>query len=249
MCTACTQTPEVRDVIHAHLGRLGGRQRAHVLGEPPQLVLRQELLVDQVRERRHRRAVEPGAQAAIDVSGRAAAVEAPVLGEVRREDRLARVVLEGRRRRTVAAALVAVALAAADRVVEQPPRPERRGGRAAARLLGELERHRMLRRVGEEGRERLDVGDHVAPLGLGQPRLPAGHRRAAQPLVDRPHQVGVGRQLAARRGADLVDCAREVARPGQHVARGGPVPRAAVAVAAGAPFHVDPLAGGGVLGG
>src|SRR5947208_16993057 len=80
----------------------------------------QKLLLDQVGERRHGRAVEPGAQPVIDVLDGAAAAEAPVLVQVGRVDGEASVVLERGRRGAVASSLITVALVAVDRVLVKP---------------------------------------------------------------------------------------------------------------------------------
>jgi len=88
------------DIAHVGRGRRG--ERAHVLREAPQLFVGQELLVDQVGERRHRRAVQPRAQPPVDVFHRTAAAEPPILVQVGGEDREVGVVLERRRRGTVA---------------------------------------------------------------------------------------------------------------------------------------------------
>src|SRR6266576_6817625 len=100
--------------------RFRRRQTAHVLRDTPQLFVAEELLYQAVAERRHWRAVQTGAQAVIDVFDRAAAVEAPILVQIRREDGMAGVVLERRRRRPVAAAQISVAFPASNRVVELP---------------------------------------------------------------------------------------------------------------------------------
>src|SRR5204863_2647533 len=121
------------------------------------------LVLDQVAERGHRRAVEAGAQAMVDVFDRAAAVEPPVFVQVGRKDGMAGVVLECGRRRTVTAPLIAMALAAADGIVELATDYQRFGARAAARRTAKLDRLRPLRRVGEERRECLEVRQHVPP--------------------------------------------------------------------------------------
>ena len=241
---------DLRGVDHVpHLRRLGGRERAHVLREPPQLLVGQEFLVDQIGEGGHRRPVEAGAQPAVDVRGRRTATEPPALVEVGRVDREPGVILERRRGRSVAVPLVAMAFAAADGIVKQPPFLQGSGAGAPSRLLRERQRRDVLARVGEERREGLEVRHHVTPLAIREPALPGRHRAAGEPVVDRAHQVRVGRQLAARRGAHLVDRSGEVAGARQHRRRGGTVAGAGLAVTAGAPFHIDVLAGGGVLGG
>src|SRR5438034_110355 len=176
-----------------------------------------------------------------------ATAEAPALVQVRGEDRLARVRLERWRGGAVPPPRLAVALPAPDRVVELSPHPQRLDARRATRLFRESEGHDVLARVLEEGREGLEVGEHVAPLALREPLLPGRHGRAGEAFVDRAQHVLVRGQLAARGRADLVDRAGEIARPGQHVRRRRPIPGARVAVTAGAPFHIDALAGGGVL--
>src|SRR5260221_4286702 len=178
---------------------LGGRQAAHVLGDPPQLLVREELLLEQIAERRHRRAVEPGAQAMIDVLDCAATVEAPILAQVRGEDWPAGVVLQRGRRGPVAAALVAVALAAPDRVVELSP--DTNGVGAATRRLAEIEQLWTLSGVGEVRAERLDIRHDLTALAIGEPSLPGRHRGTGQPLIDSAQQVAVGRELTAGRAA------------------------------------------------
>src|SRR6266853_104515 len=144
---------------------------------------------------------------------------------------------------------VAVALAAPDRVVELPPHSDGFVGRPIARRARELQWYDVLARVREERRKRLDVRHHVAPFGVREPRLPSGHRAPGKPLVDRPQQVRVGWELAARRRADLVQPAGEVARPREHVRRRRAVAGPAIAVTARAPLHVDRFPGRRVLGG
>src|SRR5256885_14735499 len=73
---------------------------------------------------------------------------------------------------------LAVALPAPDRVVELSPHPQRLGARRATRLFREREGHDVLARVLEEGREGLEVGEHVAPLALRESVLPGRHCRA-----------------------------------------------------------------------
>src|SRR5439155_17400858 len=128
------------------------RQAAHVLRQPPQLLVGQELLVDQVGEGRHRRTVEAGAQPAVDVGAGRATAESPALMEIRGEDRESRVILERRRGGPVASPLIAMTLAAPDGVVELSPDCERLGTRPASRLAPELERHDVLTRIREEPR-------------------------------------------------------------------------------------------------
>ena len=229
------------------LGRFGGRQGADVLREPPELLVGQELLVDQIRERRHRGAIQARAQPVIDCLDAAPAAEPPVLMQVGREDREARVVLQRRRGGAVAPTLVAVAFAAADGIVELTALLEGRGAGPATRHTRELERHHVLTRVREERRERLEVRHHVAPLGVRQPAFPRRHRAAGEPLVDGAQQIGIRRQLAARRAANLVDGAREVAGPGQHRVGRGTVAGAIVSVTTRAPLDVHFLTGGRVL--
>src|SRR4029077_17012102 len=85
----------------------------------PQLLVGEELLIDQVGERRHRRAVQPRAQPPVDILHRAPAPEPPILVQIGGENREVGVVLERRRRGTVAPPLVAVTLAAPDGIVKQ----------------------------------------------------------------------------------------------------------------------------------
>src|SRR3989449_4490057 len=116
-----------------------------------------------------------------------------------------------------------------------------------ARRTREFQRHDVLARVRKERREGLDVRPHVAPLGLREPPLPPGHRAARQAFVDRPLEIRVGRKLAARRRADLVEPAREVARAREHVRRRRAVAGPRISVTARTPLHVHPLAGSRVL--
>ena len=233
----------------AHFKRSIGRQAPHVLREPPELLVGQELLVDQIGERRHRRGVEPRPQAAVNIPDRGAAPEPPVLVQVRREDWLAGVVVEVRGRRPVPPPLLTVTLEAVDRVVELAPDPQRLGAAAAAGLAREREHLHVLARVGEERRERLEIRHHVATIARRQPRLPRRHRRPGKPLVDGAHQVRVGGQLSAGRRADLVDRAGEVARPRQHVVRRFALAVSLIAVTSRAPFYVNHFASGCILGG
>src|SRR2546427_12520444 len=98
--------------------RLSRRETADVLREAPQLGLRKEFLIEEIAERRHRRAVQPGAQAVVDILDSAAAIEAPVFVQVRREHRVPGVILERGSRRPVAPALIAGTLATAARAIE-----------------------------------------------------------------------------------------------------------------------------------
>src|SRR5207249_6988417 len=125
--------------------------------------------------------------------------------------------------------------------------PHLEGRDARPRRTREFERYDVLARVREERGEGLDVGPHVAPLGLRETPLPPGHRTAGQALVDRPLEIRIGRKLAARRRADLVEPARDVARPREHVRRRRAVASPAVAGAAGAPFDVHDTSRGRVL--
>src|SRR5918992_6070262 len=92
--------------------RLLRRQAADVLRNTPQLLVGDDLRVDYVGERGHRRSVEPRPQPAIDVLHRAATVEAPARVEVGGEDRLIPVIGEGRGRRSIAASPLSVTLEA-----------------------------------------------------------------------------------------------------------------------------------------
>src|SRR5206468_12887669 len=103
-------------------------------------------------------------------------------------------------------------LAAADRVVELTAHFERVRAAAATRCAAEGNRLGPLGGIGEEGGERLEVREHVAPLPIRETGLPPRHRGPAQPFIYRAEQIGVRRQLAARRRPNLVDGAREVAR-------------------------------------
>ncbi len=78
----------------SHHGRLGRRQTAHVLGYVPELLFGHEFRVEQVGERRHRRAIQTGAQSPVDVFDRAAAIEIPVLAQVRWSRREVQVILQ-----------------------------------------------------------------------------------------------------------------------------------------------------------
>src|SRR5204862_4722904 len=66
-------------------------------------------------------------------------------------------------------------------------------------------------------------------------------RRAEQPFIYRAQEVRVGGELAARRRADLIDGAGEVARRRDHVLRARAVAGTIVAVTAGAPLRVYDL--------
>ena len=224
----------------SHDGRLGRRQAADILRDAPQLGFGKEFLLEQIAERRHRRAVEPGAQAVVDVLDGPAAVEAPVLVQVGCEHRVTGVILERWRRGTVAAALVAVAFAAADGVVELPSHLQRLSTAATAGSLAERNRLRMLSCIGKVGTECLDVCQYIAALMIGQPTLPCRHRGARQSFIDRAQQIRVYGKLTAGCRTNLIkSVAREIARRGNHAFGGLPVARAVVAVTAGAPFHVD----------
>src|SRR2546430_14086053 len=102
-------------------GRPPGGEPPQFGGPPPQLLIGQELLVDQIRKRRHRRAVEPGAEPPVDVRRARAATEPPVLVQVRGEDRLTGVGLERRRGGAVPPPRLAMALPAPHPVRELPP--------------------------------------------------------------------------------------------------------------------------------
>ena len=225
----------------AHHGRFFGREAADVLRHAPQLLVGQELVLDEIAERRHRGAVEAGAQPVVDVLHRAAAVEAPVLVQIRREDWVLCVVFEGRRGRSVTAPLITMTLAAADRIVELPSHPQRFSAAAASRLAPERDRLRPLGRIGKERRECLDVRQHVAALAVGEPGLPARHCGAEQPFIYRAQQVGVGRELPARRRANLINRTGEIAGRRDHVTRARAIAGTVVTMAAGAPFGVDLL--------
>src|SRR6266852_3553426 len=233
----------------AYFGRGLRRERAYVLRQAPQLLVGQELLIDQVGERRHRRAVQPRAQPPVDVFHRAAAPEPPILAQIGRENWEVGIVLQGRGRWAIAPPLVAVALAAPDGIVHLGSLLQRRFARPAAGWAREFQGYDVLARVREERRKRLDVRHHVAPLGVREPRLPSGHRAPGKPLVDRPQQIRVGWELAARRRADLIQPAGEVARAREHVRRGRAVASPAIAVTARTPLHVDRFAGRRVFGG
>ena len=97
-----------------HRRRFLRGKAAHVLRDAPQLGLRQEFLLEEVAEGRHRRAVQARAEPVIDVFDAATAVETPILMQVGGEHRMAGVVLQRRRGGPVAPALVAVAFAASD---------------------------------------------------------------------------------------------------------------------------------------
>ena len=88
-------------------------QRVDVVGEGPAIRLGHG-----VEERRHRGPVEAGAEGAEDVLPAGAAAERPAVGEVRGADRVAQVVLQGRRRGALAPPRLAVAAHAAERDVE-----------------------------------------------------------------------------------------------------------------------------------
>src|SRR5207253_3393396 len=103
----------------------------------PQLGLREEFLLEEIAKRRHRRAVESGAQPVVDILDSTSSIEAPVLVQVRCEHRVSGVILERWRRGTITAALIAVAFAAADRVIKLPPHLQGVGTSAAPRLLAE----------------------------------------------------------------------------------------------------------------
>src|SRR5205085_10287999 len=128
---------------------------AYVRGHARQLLVVQEPVVDQVRERGHRCPAEPAAHPVVDVRRPAPPAKPPALMQVRREDGKPGVVLERGRGRPVSPPLVAVTLAAPDGIVELAPGLERRRAGATARLARELERRRVLARVREERGERL----------------------------------------------------------------------------------------------
>ena len=78
-------------------GRLFRREAMYVLRDPPQLLVGDELILNSVLERWHRRAIEARAQTRIDVRDATTATKLPVLGEIRWPNRIAVVVLERRR--------------------------------------------------------------------------------------------------------------------------------------------------------
>ena len=92
------------------------RQRVDEVRDRPSF-----LGLEGVDERRHGRAVQPGAHRPEDVLAGRASAERPALGEVRRADRIAPVVLQRWRGRSVAPAERAVALDAAGVDVELLP--------------------------------------------------------------------------------------------------------------------------------
>src|SRR5713226_822282 len=243
----CLRQRRVDDV--SHHWRLFGREAADVLRDAPQLLVSEKLVLQEVAERRHRCAVEPGAQAVVDVLHATAAVEPPVFVQIGGEDRVLCVVLERGRRRTVPASLVTVTLAAADRVVELSPHAQRFG--AAPPPSGrtpEFDGLWPLGRISKVRAECLDIGEHITALAIGESSLPCGHRRAGQPFIYRAPQIGVGGKLAARRRTYLIEgVASEIARWRDHMAGTLTVAFAVHAVAASAPLHVDGLARGGVL--
>src|SRR5207245_4172648 len=104
---------------------------------------------------------------------RRAAAERPPLGEVRRRDRMAPLVLQLRARWAVAAALGAVAFVALDRLehlLAALDRLRRRGD-----LLGQLEL--LGRLLALASRTRLDLRVQIPAVLVGQHR-PRRHRRA-----------------------------------------------------------------------
>jgi len=183
----------------------------------------------------------------IDVCDGAAAIESPVFVQIRREDGMAGVVLKGRRRRPVAAPLITVTLAASDRIVELPAGFQGVRSTAATWRTAELDGLWPLAGVREEARERLDVGQHVPALVVGQARLPPRHRRPTQPFIYRAEEIGIGGQLAARCRTDLVDGTGEITGRRNHVLGGRAVTGTVVAVTSRAPFRVYDLSRGRVL--
>src|SRR5258708_9440133 len=101
------------------------RERAYVLRQAPQLLVGEELLIDQVGERRHRRAVQPGAQPPVNILHRAAAAEPPTLVQIGGEYREVGIVLQGRRPWAIAPPLVPLPLSAPHPVLQLPPPPPR----------------------------------------------------------------------------------------------------------------------------
>ena len=222
-----------------HLGdarRVLGSEAAHVVREVPQLFVGDDPGVDQVGERRHRRPVQTGAQPLVDVLDRAAAVEVPVLGQVRRVGGHPGVVDEGWRGGAIAPPFGAVTAVALDELVHLASVGE--GFLGGARRAAEGQRVGSLA-GGEEAGEALEVVDERHALFEAELFLPSGHGRARHAFVDDAHDVVVGGKLPARGGADLVERLGEVARARQHVGRRVAVAEALVAVAGGAPAVVD----------
>jgi hypothetical protein len=220
----------------AHLGRLLGGEATHVPRDAPELLVRDQSALDRVGERRHRRAVEPRAKTHVDVAHRRSAGEEPALRQVGRADRVIPVVGQRRRRVAIAAPGIAVALEALELLVDLTSLLT-----AAAGLAGDLDRRWPV--ALEEAGEALEVLDHLIALALRDLPLPSRHRRAGHAVVDDAAEVVARGDLTARRGADLVDGLREVARPRQHVGGRGAVAGTGQAMTLGAPAIVGRLAG------
>src|SRR3989454_3426632 len=232
----------------AYFGRGLRRERAYVLRQAPQLLVGRNLLIDRVGNGGQGGPARPGARPPEDVSPGPATTDPPILMQIGGEDREVGVVLERRRRGAVAPPLIAVALAATDRVVELPPHLDGVGARPTARRAREFQRHHVLARVRQERREGLDGRHHIAPFRVREPPPPPRHRAPGEPVVDRPREIRVGRKLAARRRADLVEPAGEVAGAREHVRCRRAVAGTIITVTTRTPLHVDNLPSRGVLG-
>ena len=112
-------------------GPVAPRERDDEVGDRPAL-----LGLERIGERRHGRAVEPGAHRPEDVLAGRASPEGPALREVRRADRMSPVVRQGWRRRSVAPAERAVALDAAVRPRRVSSRARRTPSSLSARSGG-----------------------------------------------------------------------------------------------------------------
>src|SRR5262245_24743929 len=218
-------------------GRLGAERQDEVRQVPDVLGL-----LDAVDERGHRRAEDAGGQPRGDLGPRGPAAERPALGQVRGRDRLAPLVLQLGTRRPVGPALGAVTLVALDRLEHLLAALDRLRGRAD--FLGQLD---LLGRFLElVSRERLDVGDEVPAVSVGE-HGPRRHRRAGHAIGDDAEEVLVRRDLVRGR-PDLVDPCREVARLRHQELGGRPLAVALLAVTADALELVHGLAGVRVTG-
>ena len=223
-----------RDDERGVVGHVRVAERVDVVGERPAVGLGHR-----VEERRHRRAVEAGAEGAEDVLALRPAAEGPAPRQIGSADRVVEVVLERRGRRALAAPGLAVAADAAERAVELLALGDRLLGRGRRRA--ERDRLRSLGGIREAGVEGLQVLHDAVQLGVGQLR-PGRHRAIGHAQPDHPLQVFVRGQRPRGGRAQLELAAREVARPGRQVHRGGPLAVALLAVALDAVLLVDLLA-------
>ena len=206
------------------------RERHDVVGQVPHLGV-----LGRVGKRRHRRPGHAGAEPQVDVARRAAAMEGPGLGEVGGGQRLIPIVLERGRDGARAPAVRAVTTEAAKLVVHLPAARDALG-RARDRRA-RRHRHRLL--PGKSRRQRLDVGDDVGDVRVGEDLVPRRHGGAVQPLPHRPGHVVVCGDAAGFGRPDLVLARGEVARSRREERSGGSVAFAALAVALDAVRVVD----------